>query len=189
MASTSLRGGARVGAGRKRKATIEKYENDNPGHRKLEVIDVPNNFEGGKDIISIYDLNQNCEALVSDTCQLENDLAKQKKEVDLIREHVDLLIKANSTETQNQDEYLIKFNELQIRYNEEIDKYNSISNRIQAKKDKGKQIDAFMKKLKFYQNPIEEWNLGFWNKMVETALVHVDGTITFRFYGGQEVTV
>ena len=48
MAATSLKGGARVGAGRKRKATIEKFENDNPGHRKLEVIDVPDTFEGAE---------------------------------------------------------------------------------------------------------------------------------------------
>ena len=48
MANASLKGGARVGAGRKRKAIIEKFENDNPGHRKLEVIDVPDSFEGAE---------------------------------------------------------------------------------------------------------------------------------------------
>ncbi len=127
--------------------------------------------------------------LVSDTSKLEAELEKQKKEVEIIKEHVDLLIKANSTEAHNQDEYTAKFNELQNRYDEEIEKYNSISDRIQAKKDKGKQIDTFIKKLKFYDNPLDEWNQGIWNMMVESALVHVDGTITFKFYGGHEITI
>ncbi len=35
------RGGARPGAGRKKKAIKEKAENGNPGGRKLEVLDIP----------------------------------------------------------------------------------------------------------------------------------------------------
>ncbi|MCW6681299.1 P27 family phage terminase small subunit [Aerococcaceae bacterium NML160702] len=35
------RGGKRPGAGRKKKATIEKYKEGNPSGRKLEVLDIP----------------------------------------------------------------------------------------------------------------------------------------------------
>lgn len=35
------RGGKRMGAGRKKKATIDKYNEGNPGGRKLEVLDIP----------------------------------------------------------------------------------------------------------------------------------------------------
>lgn len=35
------RGGRRPGAGRKKSAVKEKYENGNPGGRKLEVLDIP----------------------------------------------------------------------------------------------------------------------------------------------------
>ena len=41
MANTGSHGGARVGSGRKRKATSEKIAAGNPGHRPLKVIDVP----------------------------------------------------------------------------------------------------------------------------------------------------
>ena len=37
----TMRGGARVGAGRKRKSVTEKYEAGNPGGRALEVLDIP----------------------------------------------------------------------------------------------------------------------------------------------------
>lgn len=41
--STNLggRGGARAGAGRKKKALSEKIDTDNPGGRKLTVLDIP----------------------------------------------------------------------------------------------------------------------------------------------------
>ena len=38
--NSTLHGGKRVGAGRKRKSNIEKLENGNPGGRKLTTIDV-----------------------------------------------------------------------------------------------------------------------------------------------------
>lgn len=40
----TVRGGARVGAGRRRKSVNEKYEAGNPGGRKLEIIDIPDNL-------------------------------------------------------------------------------------------------------------------------------------------------
>ena len=39
--NTGGRGGKRPGAGRKKTAVREKYENGNPGGRKLEVLDIP----------------------------------------------------------------------------------------------------------------------------------------------------
>jgi hypothetical protein len=39
--NTGGRGGRRPGAGRKKTAVKEKYENGNPGGRKLEVLDIP----------------------------------------------------------------------------------------------------------------------------------------------------
>jgi len=35
------RGGARPGAGRKKKALTEKLESDNPGGRTLKILDIP----------------------------------------------------------------------------------------------------------------------------------------------------
>ena len=39
--NTGGRGGKRQGAGRKKTAVREKYENGNPGGRKLEVLNIP----------------------------------------------------------------------------------------------------------------------------------------------------
>ena len=39
--NTGGRGGARIGAGRKKSAVKEKVENGNPGGRTLETLDIP----------------------------------------------------------------------------------------------------------------------------------------------------
>ena len=39
--NNGVQGGARLGAGRKKKAVTEKAKNGSPGGRKLEVLDIP----------------------------------------------------------------------------------------------------------------------------------------------------
>ena len=43
--NTGGRGGARPGAGRKKKALVEKLDTDNPGGRPLMILDIPD-FQG-----------------------------------------------------------------------------------------------------------------------------------------------
>jgi hypothetical protein len=43
--NSTLHGGKRVGAGRKKKSNIEKIENGNPGGRKLTEIDIGEDLE------------------------------------------------------------------------------------------------------------------------------------------------
>jgi hypothetical protein len=45
----TMRGGPRVGqTGRPKKALIEKVETNNPGGRKLEILNIPDNLEGAE---------------------------------------------------------------------------------------------------------------------------------------------
>ncbi len=47
MANANSHGGARPGAGRKKKATIDKIAEGNPGHRTIKVIETPD-LEGAE---------------------------------------------------------------------------------------------------------------------------------------------
>lgn len=127
--------------------------------------------------------------LVSDTTELNKQLEAQQKEVDMVKEHADLLVKANATSKQNQDKYQKKYGELKSRFDDELEKLNKIQEAINNKLDKGKQIDIFIKKLQYLNEPAEEWNESIWNLLVESAVVHIDKTITFKFYGGHEITI
>ena len=44
----TVRGGARTGAGRPKKALSEKLATGNPGGRKLGVLDIPDGIEGAE---------------------------------------------------------------------------------------------------------------------------------------------
>lgn len=80
-------------------------------------------------------------------------------------------------------------NETKSRFDDELEKLNKIQEAINNKLDKGKQIDIFIKKLQYLNELVEEWNESIWNLLVESAVVHIDKTITFKFYGGHEITI
>ncbi len=107
----------------------------------------------------------------------------------MITDHVDLLIQSNSSKALNQDEYLTKYNALKERYDAEIKKYNEIEEQIASKQNKSKAIDNFIDNFKKHEEVLNEWDMFTWNIMLETAVVNLDKTITFKFYGGFETTV
>ena len=47
----------------------------------------------------------------------------------------------------------------------------------------------FIRTLKKQPDILEEWDDTIWTMMVEKAIVHRDGSITFVFYNGKEITV
>ena len=49
--------------------------------------------------------------------------------------------------------------------------------------------DLFIRSLKRQPNQMDSWNNTIWTVMVEKAIVHKDGSITFMFYNGRSVTV
>lgn len=50
-------------------------------------------------------------------------------------------------------------------------------------------IDSFIANLKNSADSLPEWSDDVWNVLVESATVHCDGSITFKFKNGKEITV
>ena len=50
-------------------------------------------------------------------------------------------------------------------------------------------LTSFINSLKEADSILLEWNDNVWRLMVENGLVHRDGSITFKFYNGTEITV
>ena len=50
-------------------------------------------------------------------------------------------------------------------------------------------MSLFIRTLKKQPDILEEWDDTIWTMMVEKAIVHKDGSITFVFYNGTEIKV
>ncbi len=54
---------------------------------------------------------------------------------------------------------------------------------------KSRAIQVQINLLKNSKRVLTEWNSTVWTVMVEKAVVHRDGSITFHFYNGQNIMV
>jgi hypothetical protein len=57
------------------------------------------------------------------------------------------------------------------------------------KQAQGKKMEAFLAEMKRVDNFLPEWSDDVWRLMVESGTVNRDGTITFKFTSGREITI
>lgn len=50
-------------------------------------------------------------------------------------------------------------------------------------------LEAFLIELEEAKVKLDTWNDELWMIMVESAIVHEDNSITFKFYNGQEIKI
>ncbi len=127
--------------------------------------------------------------LLCNTAEFEEEIRGANDRVKDIIVLVENLIAKNAREAMPQDTFQAKYNE----YDEEHQKLLSLiekdENIIQEKNAKAKYMKAFVKDLENRPLILEEWDEGIWNYMIDKATVNKDGTITFLFRNGREITV
>ena len=126
--------------------------------------------------------------LITNTEELDAELALAISEMEIVSGLVQQLVESNASQALNQNDYGTKYNTLANRYQEAKNKYDEISAKIAEKKNKGLLLKGFLNNLKEQKDTITEWDDNLWNIMVEKAVVHRDGRITFIFYNGSEIT-
>lgn len=127
--------------------------------------------------------------LLCDTADEENEIAMLAQELAVISELVSKMIKENARTAQNQTEYAKRYNELAARYEETKAAYDKAVERKSEKQTKALQLEAFIGSIEFCADTLLEWNEDIWNLLVESGTVHKDGSITFKFKNGTEITV
>ncbi len=136
----------------------------------------------------IEDINYLIENL-TDFSDLDFEISKANGELEVIRNMVEKLVKENSTTIMSQDEYLKKYNSLfdkyeavETRYNELVDKKTKALNRNDA-------LKRYIRILKKNPTNLAQWDSGIWALVIEKALVHKDKSVTFKFICGKEITI
>ena len=135
---------------------------------------------------------EDCELIketLFDTSSIDEQIEKQNKEVQMIADHVKLLVHTNASTAQNQEEYINKYNELSSRYDEEVLKLNNLQEERMSKLARAKRIDLFIETLKKQKLILEEWDKDIWVLLVEKAVVHTNGSITFEFKCGRTINI
>ena len=125
--------------------------------------------------------------LLTDTTQIDKEIENLNDELLFFSELVNKLVKDNSKSSMNHEDYDKKYIELTKRYEQTKQKHNELIKARDNKKVQALNLNAFISNLKRVDDKLSEWNEPIWMLLVESAVVHRDISITFRFNNGKEI--
>lgn len=135
---------------------------------------------------------QACEvmrSMVSDCSQLDTEIDVLNEEIAVVAELVSQCIKENATTQQSQEEYNKKYNRLVKRYEKAVDRLNKATAERESRKQRDRDLRIFIGSIKEQPLVLETWDEGLWLTLLDTATVHADNRITFRFKDGTDIEV
>jgi len=127
--------------------------------------------------------------MLADTTELDSLIIELQSKMEVISGLVEKMVRENATTAQDQEEFKKKYDELKSQYDglkDSLDKAISDKAYKQAQEIKMK---AYMQEIKKADTYLPEWSDEIWMTMVESGTVNRDGTITFKFTSGTEITL
>ena len=135
---------------------------------------------------------EDCEIMrkkLTDFKSLDADIERQLEETQVVAELVKAAVKDNASTAQSQKAYLEKYEVLTQRYETAVAELDRLQNLRSIRSQKDKAMALYIRTLKKQPTVLSEWNDTLWTVMVEKAIVHRNGEITFVFYNGTKVRV
>ena len=135
---------------------------------------------------------QDCELMrksLTDFKSIDADIERQREETQVIAEMIKAAVKDNASTPQSQEEYQKKYEALTQRYETaaaELERLQALRTR-RTRQDKA--MANFIRTLRKQPELLTEWDDTIWTVMVEKAIIHKDGQITFVFYNGTQIKV
>ena len=128
-------------------------------------------------------------AIVCDYTSIDNEISQLSEEMGIIAEMVEQCVNENANKIQSQEAYEKKYNKLVERYRRIEKKVMKLKEKRMEILEKDNKLRNFIKSLKEQPETITEWDDSLWRDLLDTAVVHKDKSITFRFKDGTEVSV
>ena len=135
---------------------------------------------------------QACEvmrSLVTDCTKLDAEINALSEEIQVVAGLVSQCIKENATTQQSQEEYTQKYNRLVKRYERAVERLNKATAEHDSRMQRDRELRIFIGAIKEQPLVLEIWDEELWLTLLETATVHSDSKIIFRFKDGTEIEI
>ena len=126
--------------------------------------------------------------LLSDTNEIEKRIADATTEIEIVAGLVEKLVQENALKIQDQDDYETRYQSLTERYDKAKDELETANNELLLKKARQKNLEAIVSKMDELDTVLLEWSDEIWLMLIEEAVAHENGTLTFKFKNGYNVT-
>ena len=128
--------------------------------------------------------------LLGDDSAVDNQINEANSELEEIETLMKALVeKRTKTSDVSEEEFTSKYGNYEKRFNKIVERINLLLKEKELKKGKKNWILSIVSTLQKEPNQILKWNKETWMLMVESAIIHKNKTITFKFHSGQEVRV
>nr|WP_283243157.1 zinc ribbon domain-containing protein [Yeguia hominis] len=136
---------------------------------------------------------QACEVMrsiiASDYSKLDAEIDALNEEIQVVAGLVNQRIKENTTTQQSQEEYNKKYNRLIKRYEKAVDRLNKATAERESRMQRDRDLWIFISSIIEQPLVLGTWDEGLWLTLLDTATVHADNRITFRFKDGTDIGV
>lgn len=135
---------------------------------------------------------EDCELMrtsLTDFAALDAKIEEAEAETQLVAELVNGLVRENASTAQSQDAYLRKYEALTKRYEAATAELDRLQKERTLRSQQDKAMALFIRTLKKQPEVLDAWDDTIWMVMVEKAIVHGDGSLTFVLYNGMEIRV
>jgi len=121
---------------------------------------------------------------LTDTAALEDELAHQREEYEVVEGLLRRLIAENAHKVMDQEEYSRRKTALQERYETTQQKIAFLEKQCNEQKVHREQLGAFLDMVAERQDLLEEFDEHLWRMTVETMTIYSKEKMVFRFKGG-----
>lgn len=128
-------------------------------------------------------------SVVADCEELNAEIDAMNEEIQVVAELVNQCIKENTTMQQSQEEYNKKYNHLVKRYEKAVNRLNKATADRDNRMQRDRELRIFIGSIEKQPLVLENWDERLWISLLESATVHADNRITFRFKDGTEIMV
>ena len=154
--------------------------------QRLFIIAYNQMMQSRKQIIEDCELMRRA---LTDFVTLDADIERQHEETQVVAELVKAAVKGNASTAQSQEAYLKKYEALTKRYETAAAELERLQNLRTLRSQQDKEMALFIRTLKKQPEVMHDWNDTIWTVMIERAIVHRNGEVTFAFANGTEIKV
>jgi len=126
--------------------------------------------------------------LLSDTNEIEKRINDATAEIEIVAGLVEKLVQENASKIQDQDDYETRYQALAERYDKAKDELEKANDELLQKKARQKNLEAIVTKMEELDTVLLELSDEIWLMLIEEAVAHENGTLTFKFKNGYNIT-
>ncbi len=127
--------------------------------------------------------------LLTNTTKLDDEISNLDDELSLTADLVSILVKENSKTSHSLEDYNKKYEELSSRYEKLKSKREAFMEQRNSHQAQALKMKSYLANLSETEDILDEWNESIWMLLVDSATVHRDKSITFKFQDGNLITV